>query len=52
MKGGSYLYGEFEATAGSEVAAGTEGAAESVGLLSEVGSSLLEGLEFLPLLLF
>ena len=56
VKGGSYLFGGSEAAAGTEVAvAGTEIAAtgtegvESVGLLTEVGSSLLE---FLPLLLF
>ena len=62
VKGGSYLFGGSEA-AGTEVAAGTEAAAagtevaaagtevaaESVGLLTEVGSSLFE---FLPLLLF
>ena len=58
VKGGSYLFGGSEAAAGSKAAAGTEIAAagtegiESVGLLTEVGSSLLEGLEFLPLLLF
>ena len=52
VKGGSYLFGGSEAAAGTEAikiaAAGTEGI-ESVGLLTEVGSSLLEGLEFLPL---
>ena len=56
VKGGSYLLGGSEAAAGTEAAAaGTEVAAEgieSVGLLGEIGSSLLEGLEFLPLLLF
>ena len=52
VKGDSYLFGGSEAAAGTEIAAGSEGAAESVGLLTEVGSSLLEGLEFLPLLLF
>ena len=58
VKGGSYLFGGSEAAgtevaaAGTEIAAtGTEGT-KSVGLLTEVGSSLLEGLEFLPLLLF
>jgi hypothetical protein len=50
--------GTEDAAAGTEVAAAgtkiaaTEGAAESVGLFGEIGSSLLEGLEFLPLLLF
>ena len=57
VKGGSYLFGGSEAAVGTEAAAGTkiaatEGAAESVGLFGEIGSSLLEGLEFLPLLLF
>ena len=54
VKGGSYLFGGSEA--GSEAAVGTEIAGtegiESVGLFTEVGTSLLEGLEFLPLLLF
>jgi hypothetical protein len=55
VKGASYLFGGSEAAAGTEAteiaAAGTEGI-ESVGLFTEVGTSLLEGLEFLPLLLF
>ena len=57
VKGGSYLFGGSEAAteavaAGTEVtAAGTEGI-ESVGLFGEIGSSVLKGLEFLPLLLF
>ena len=55
VKGGSYLFGGSDAATGTEVAAAgtkiaaTEGAAESVGLLTEVGSSLFE---FLTLLLF
>ena len=53
MKGRSYLFGGSKAAAETELAATTEGIlAESVGLLSKIGSSLLEGLKLLPLLLF
>ena len=58
VKGESYLFGGSEAAAGTEVATAgteittTESATESVGLLGEIGSSLLEGLKFLLLLLF